>query len=261
MRSRDGTGRPKAEAIREKRENGMQQFAARGVHGQTVEVLAQRILTGQLLEGDTLDLTALQTEFDVSLTVLREALRVLAAKGMVDARPKRGTFVRPRSAWSLLDPDVLRWQFARSQRPGLFDDLHELRAIVEPGAASLAAARATDDDLAALDAALGDMAAAGDDASAAVAADLAFHRALLAATHNELVQRMEVVIETGLAERDRMVHGAAGTTDPAPSHKAVVEAIRRRNPTQAARAMGKLLDQAIDDVARLEGTRREDRQD
>ncbi|MFI5889948.1 FadR/GntR family transcriptional regulator [Actinoplanes sp. NPDC051513] len=245
--------------LQRKRESGMQQFAARGVHGQTVEVLAQRILTGQLPEGHTLDLIALQTEFDVSLTVLREALRVLAAKGMVDARPKRGTFVRPRAAWSLLDPEVLRWQFARSQRPGLFDDLHELRTIVEPGAASLAAARATGDDLAALDAALADMTAAGDDAAAAVAADLAFHRALLAATHNELVQRMEVVIETGLAERDRMVHGAAGPNDPVPSHKAVVEAIRRRNPTQAARAMGKLLDQAIEDVARLEGTLREDR--
>ena len=71
----------------------------------------------------------------------------------------------------------------------------------------------------------------------------------------------QAVIETGLAERDRMVHGAAGPTDPVPSHHAVVEAIRRRNPTQAARAMGKLLDQAIEDVARLEGMQREDRQD
>jgi len=230
----------------------MQQNATRGVHGQTVEVLAHRILNGQLREGATLDLIALQAEFDVSLTVLREALRVLAAKGMVDARPKRGTFVRPRSAWSLLDGDVLRWQFARQDRPGLFDDLHELRSIVEPGAASLAAARATDEDLAALDAALDDMASAGSDATAAVSADLAFHRALLAATHNELVQRMEVLIETGLAERDRMVHGNAGTTDPVPSHRAVVDAIRRHDPVQAARAMGRLLDQAIEDVAKLD---------
>ncbi|MCO8270142.1 FCD domain-containing protein [Actinoplanes sp. TRM 88003] len=240
----------------------MQQFTARGVHGQTVEVLAQRILDGRMPEGSTLDLTALQTEFDVSLTVLREALRVLAAKGMVDARPKRGTFVRPRANWSLLDADVLRWQFARSpHRPGLFDDLHELRGIVEPGAASLAAARATDEDIEALDAALADMAAAGDDPAAAVAADLAFHRALLAATHNELIQRMEVVIETGLAERDRMVHGTAGADDPVPSHKAVVDAIRRHHPAQAARAMGKLLDQAVEDVARLERTQREPRED
>jgi GntR family galactonate operon transcriptional repressor len=230
----------------------MQQYVARGVHGQTVEVLAQRILTGQLAEGATLDITALQSEFDVSLTVLREALRVLAAKGMVDARPKRGTFVRPRADWSLLDGDVLRWQFSRPTRPSLFEDLHELRSIMEPGAANLAAARATPDDLAALDAALSAMASAGSDPAAAVAADLAFHRALLAATHNELVQRMEVLIETGLAERDRMVHGAIGPSDPVPSHRAVVDAIRRRNPGQAARAMGKLLDQAIEDVAKLE---------
>lgn len=239
----------------------MQSYSPRGVHGQTVELLAQRILTGQLAEGAILDLSALQTEFDVSLTVLREALRVLAAKGLVDARPKRGTFVRPRAAWSLLDGDVLRWQFARSHRQGLFDDLHELRTIVEPGAASLAADRATAGDVAALEAALEQMAAAGEDPAAAVAADLAFHRALLAATHNELIQRMEVVIETGLAERDRMVHGAAGPTDPVPSHKAVVDAIRRHHPAQAARAMGTLLDQAIEDVARLERTRLEDRQD
>src|SRR6266545_2268237 len=134
------------------RHGRMQQYVARGVHGQTVEVLAQRILNGQLAEGATLDIAALQSEFDVSLTVLREALRVLAAKGMVDARPKRGTFVRPRAHWSLLDGDVT-----------------------------------------ALDHALDAMAAAGDDAGAAVAADLSFHRALLAATHNELVLRMEVL--------------------------------------------------------------------
>jgi DNA-binding FadR family transcriptional regulator len=230
----------------------MQQYAARGVHGRTVEVIAQRILTGQLGEGATLDLGALQAEFDVSLTVLREALKVLAAKGMVDARPKRGTFVRPRADWSLLDGDVLRWQFARQAAPGLFHDLHELRGIVEPGAASLAAARATDEDLAALDTALAGMAAAGSDATAAVAADLAFHRALLAATHNELLVRMEVVIETGLAERDRMVHGAQASDDPVPTHKAVVDAIRRHQPDAAARAMHRLLRKAIEDVAKLD---------
>lgn len=229
----------------------MQRYAARGVHGQTVEVIAQRILTGQFAEGSTLDIVALQTEFDVSLTVLREALKVLAAKGMVDARPKRGTFVRPRADWSLLDGDVLRWQFARAAQPSLFEDLHELRGIVEPGAASLAAARATDADVEALDAALAAMAAAGTDASAAVAADLAFHRALLAATHNELLVRMEVVIETGLAERDRMVHGALGTDDPVPSHRAVVDAIRAHEPASAADAMRRLLQKAYDDVARL----------
>jgi DNA-binding GntR family transcriptional regulator len=63
---------------------------------------------------------------------------------------------------------------------------------------------------------------------------------------------MQVLIETGLAERDRMVHGTAGPRDPVPSHRAVVTAIRRSDPAGAARAMGKLLDQAIEDVAELE---------
>jgi DNA-binding FadR family transcriptional regulator len=231
----------------------MRQYAARGVHGQTVETLAQRIMGGTLAEGATLDIASLQAEFDVSLTVVREALKVLAAKGMVDARPKRGTFVRPRADWSLLDGDVLRWQFARQAHPGLFEDLHELRGIVEPGAAGLAAARATDEDLAALDAALAAMAGAGADPAAAVTADLAFHRALLAATHNELLLRMEIVIETGLAERDRMVHGARGSDSPVPSHRAVVEAIRRHDPARAAEAMRRLLRKAVEDVARLAG--------
>lgn len=231
----------------------MQQYAARGVHGQTVQIIAERILSGELAEGSTLDITALQAEFGVSLTVVREALKVLAAKGLVDARPKRGTFVRPRSDWSLLDADVLRWQFAGQTKPSMFEDLHELRTIVEPGAASLAALRATDDDLAALDAALAEMAAAGPDVAAAVSADLAFHRALLAATHNELLLRMEIVIETGLAERDRMVHGAQGSDDPVPTHQAVVEAIRQHHPEEAAQAMHKLLEKAVKDLASVGG--------
>lgn len=232
----------------------MARYSARGLHGQTVEVIAQRVLTGALAEGATLDLAALQDELDVSLTALREALKVLAAKGMVDARPKRGTFVRPRADWSLLDADVLRWQFTGQDQPELLADLHELRAIVEPGAASLAALRATDDDLSTLDAKLARMAEAGTDAAAAVAADLAFHRALLAATHNELLLRMEVVIETGLAERDRMVHGALSHDDPVPSHRAVVDAIRDRNPERATAAMRALLDKAVRDLARLQTT-------
>ena len=79
----------------------MSGYQLRGVHGQTVEALALRILSGEIPEGATLDLLALREELDVSLTALREALKVLSAKGIIDARQKRGTFVRPRAAWSL----------------------------------------------------------------------------------------------------------------------------------------------------------------
>jgi GntR family transcriptional regulator, galactonate operon transcriptional repressor len=225
-------------------------YARRGVHGQTVELIARRILAGEIAEGATLNIVALQEELDVSLTALREALKVLTAKGIVDARQKRGTFVRPRTDWNLLDGDVIRWQFADGPGQHLLDQLHEVRSIVEPAAARLAAVRATADDLAVLDAALEEMSAATDPA-AEIRADLIFHRALLAATHNELLERMEVVIETGLAERDRFVHGVAQHDDPVPSHLAVVDAIRANDPDGAEQAMRGLLDKAVQDVQKV----------
>ncbi|WP_051951839.1 FadR/GntR family transcriptional regulator [Actinacidiphila yeochonensis] len=240
----------------------MTPYARRGVHGQTVETLARRVLSGRIPEGATLDLPALQAELDVSLTALRESLKVLAAKGMVDARQKRGTFVRARADWNLLDADVLRWQFAEGAAgttdTGLLRDLGEVRAIVEPAASRLAALRRDNGDLAALEAALAAMGQESDDASHAVEADLAFHRALLAATHNELLERMEMVIESGLARRDEIVHSSPHGEDPVPSHQAVLDAVRDRDPDAAERAVRALLEQAVRDLDLAHGTGRRD---
>jgi GntR family galactonate operon transcriptional repressor len=215
-------------------------FAPRGIHGQTVEALGGRIVAGEIPEGATLDITALRAELDVSLTALREALKVLSAKGIVDARQKRGTFVLPRAEWHLLDRDVIRWQVAGGAGGSLLESLHEIREIVEPAAARLAATRASAGDLVALDRAIDQMAAANGDLAAAVDADLEFHRTLLATAHNELLQRMEVVLETGLAERDRTVHGGPHD-DPVPNHRAVVDAIRAGDAAGAEDAMRRLL--------------------
>ncbi|SOD60533.1 DNA-binding transcriptional regulator, FadR family [Streptomyces zhaozhouensis] len=233
----------------------MEPYASRGVHGQTVEVLAHRLLGGEWPEGGTLDLVALQAELDVSLTALRESLKVLAAKGLVDARQRRGTFVRPRSQWNLLDPDVIRWRLATAPADGgagaaLHRDLGEVRAIVEPAAARLAAERRGPDDLAALDDALAAMGRAVSPAEAA-AADIAFHRALLAATHNELLVRMELVIESGLERRDLLVHSSAAAGDPVPHHEAVLVAVRAGDPDGAEALMRALLDKAARDLDRV----------
>src|SRR5690606_13008469 len=119
--------------------------------------------------------------------------------------------------------DIIRWQFAERSDDTFLDNLHEVRRIVEPAGARLAAERRTDDDLERLETALETMAATAGDPGRAVDADLAFHRALLSATHNELLERMEVVLETGLATRDRLVHGAVPDDDPVPSHRAVLD--------------------------------------
>jgi GntR family transcriptional regulator, galactonate operon transcriptional repressor len=227
----------------------MSEKRLRGVHGQTVEALAGRILAGEIGEGDTLDLPALREELDVSLTALREALKVLSAKGIIDARQKRGTFVQPRSSWNLLDTDVMRWQTQAGADHGLFDELTEMRVIVEPAAARLAAERASDADIEALSAALDRMAAARD-LAATVRADLEFHRLLMGATHNAFLTQVERIIAIGLAERDKLVHGSVDD-DPVPSHRAVLDAIAARDPEAAYEAMRALVDKSGADLDRL----------
>jgi len=237
--------------------DGMERaYVGRGLHGQTVEALARRILGGEFAEGATLDPVLLQREYGVSLTVVREALRVLGAKGLVDARQKRGTFVTHRPSWHLLDPDVIRWQFAGRTDKAFLENLSEVRGIVEPAAARIAAQRRTAEDLEEIGAALSDMEAA-DTESAKVDADLRFHRALLSATHNELLKRLEVVLVAGLAERDRLVHAIDHTDDPVPAHSTVAAAIDEGDSEGAEAAMDDLLEKARLDLERV--TRRKRR--
>lgn len=231
----------------------MADYQLRGVHGQTVNTLARRILSGEIAEGETLDLLALREEFDVSLTALREALKVLSAKGIIDARQKRGTFVQPRTAWNMLDADVLRWQSAGPVDLDLLEHLTEVRTIVEPAAARLAAQRATAENIEDLDAALHRMAEAGARPGDAVKADVEFHRALLAATHNPFLVQMQRVIATGLAQRDELVHNADPADDPVPSHREVLEAIRVQDRVAAEAAMRQLVEKASTDLHRVVG--------
>jgi DNA-binding FadR family transcriptional regulator len=215
-----------------------------------VETLAARILSNEYAEGEVLDLPALQQELDVSLTALREALKVLTAKGLIDARQKRGTFVRPRAAWNLLDTDVMRWQTADPANTDLFDQLTEVRAVVEPAAARLAAERATEEDVVALTSALDRMAGAGN-LSEMIVADLDFHRLLLTMTGNAFLSQIERVIAVGLAERDRIVHATAPGDDPVPTHRAVLDAITAKDADAAEAAMRALVAKSSEDLARL----------
>jgi GntR family transcriptional regulator, galactonate operon transcriptional repressor len=222
----------------------------RGLHGQTVDALGARIVQGRYAPGTYLQADAIEQELGISKSVLREAMRVLAAKGLVDSRQRRGTVVRPRSYWLLLDGDLLRWQ-SHEADAGFLDNLAEVRSIVEPAGARLAARRRTDDDLAALESALAAMAGAGTDAGAVIESDLAFHAALLDAAHNELLSRMEVVIGVGLRARDQLVHGQESWPDSLPVHWAIFEAVRAGDPVAAAAAMEALLEQASLDIGQI----------
>lgn len=235
----------------------MTSYPSRGTHGRAVHAIAQRVVNGEYPPGTLLDPERLEHELDVSRTVVREMLRVLAAKAMVAARPRHGTVVLPRTAWNLLDPDLLRWQAdAYGTDSRFLHQLAEVRAIVEPAGARLAAHRRTRSDLAQMDAALQAMIEAGNLGEAAVEADLRFHRAMLVAAHNDLMLAMEAVIETGLRARDQLVHDDPSCADPIPIHKEILAAVRLREPDRAATAMDRLLAQAERDVRRAIRRRR-----
>src|SRR6476620_11614265 len=129
----------------------------RGLHGQVVHQVGVSIVRGELEPGELMPDDAIVAEPSVSRTVVREAIKVLAAKGLVESRPKTGTRVRPRSDWNLIDPDVLAWQLKAGPTREFLEDALELRRMIEPGAARLAAARATDEEIEALEQALAAM--------------------------------------------------------------------------------------------------------
>jgi len=229
-------------------------YSDMGLHGHVVRQLGTRIVQGTLAAGSTLDPDQIGVDFGVSRTVVREALKVLGAKGLVGARPRRGTFVRERSEWSLLDPDVLRWQYDQLGEPPAetLDKLAEVRLIIEPSAAALAARRRSEADLARLQAALDAMKSSEHDPAGLTESDVAFHRALLVATGNEFLAEMAMVIDAGLHVRNRFVHGHDVAMKPSlRAHATVLDAVRQRQPDEAETAMRRLLVAASRDVARL----------
>ena len=159
--------------------------AGRRIHGTIAHDLGIAIVTGLHPSGTVLSGEVAQSEqLRVSRSAYREAIKILGAKGLVESRPKAGTRVTSRDRWNLLDPDVLAWAFEGEPTSEFVRDLFELRQIVEPSAAELAAKRRDDEDLARLGHAVEEMARHGLATSVGQDADQAFHSAVLRATHN-----------------------------------------------------------------------------
>lgn len=215
----------------------------RGLHRVVVDALGLRIVRGDLGAGATLPTEAdLSAELGVSRTVVREAIKVLAAKGLVESRPKVGTRALGRAHWSLIDPDVLAWQVQAGPDPDFFADLVEVRDFIEPRAAEFAADRATAEERAALLRLQDELEAAAADTPASVRVDLALHAAILRATHNGLLAQMAGAIITALgAGPVDAIRPPGGRERLNQAHRLVVEAIGRADAAGARECMEALI--------------------
>ena len=185
----------------------------------------------------------LESRLGVGRGVIREAIKTLSGKGLVSVRPRHGTRVLPRRDWSLLDRDVLNWLVGQENPDReLLLAVQEVRSIIEPAAAALAAARATKDDLLRINAALAAM-EASDSQATATAADKAFHLAILDATHNPVLQGFRGAIDTILSAVFVVaVDSVDGWFDGnLPNHAAIARAIEQRDVTKASNAMERVL--------------------
>ena len=163
------------------------------------KALASDIFSGRYPAGSSLPTeNELGVEYGVSRTVIREALKVLAAKGLVLSRPRIGTVVCEQDNWNIIDPQVLAWHAPHALDDKLFDAILETRRAIEPLVAELAATRATLQEIADLEAAWRGMANAGEDLVTFSRSDITFHQIVYAASHNPIFRQIGNLIDTGL---------------------------------------------------------------
>jgi DNA-binding FadR family transcriptional regulator len=240
---RDGGGTARTHPTLTRRvRNGAGPMSARNLHGHVVQLLGQRIVSGAIKQGEVLPPEAtMAEEMDVSRTSLREAMKVLSAKGLVEARPKVGTRVREARFWSQLDADVLAWRCASMPTADFVQKLSEMREIIEPAAAASAANHRSVTQLKRMQVAFDAMEAAHDP-EAWTTADIDFHEAILAATGNELLISLFSVVETALSSYFTMsAHTATNFKYSLPQHRAVLQAIRDKDAEAANKAMLKVI--------------------
>jgi GntR family galactonate operon transcriptional repressor len=221
---------------------------------QVANVLGQRIVHGVYGPGATLPGTdELIGEFGVSRPVLREAMKILHSKGLVESRQKVGTRARARQHWAMLDRDVLSWQLADTvTNLNLLGSLVEVRRIIEPAASRLAAVRATPEDLEGMQAALRDMQTAldADDSQGYIEADMRFHTGILVASHNLLLLQMDAAMASALRVTREVTASVPRSSEEAlPLHERLLNRISAGSGTAAARAAERLMDRTELDIA------------
>lgn len=233
-------------------------------HDSVVETIAGWIVSSRFPAGAALPVEqAIGDELSASRTTVREALKTLAAKGLVRVGPRTGTRVLPADHWNLLDPQVVAWRLKAPVTRALIDDLVEMRLMIEPAAVELAALKSKPTDIASIHAALQAMrrAVAGD--GSYIEADLAFHGGILRASGNQfLVQLAPIVGAVLRLSFELSVTSLESARASLPDHAAVLDAIEERDAGAAReRLVGIILAsrQDMESVLPLGGVTKSDR--
>jgi len=219
-------------------------------HASIVRDLGMRIVAGEFKPGDRLPgEAALLADYEVSRPVLREATRVLIAKGLVLSRQRAGAIVRPRSEWHLLDPDVLYWLIQSQPQQEFVETLLTVRKVFEPAAAALAARVASDAALERIAQAYAGMEAA-ETADELLEPDLAFHRRIAEATNNDLLAYIGNMLSLALRESIKLSSKLPNTHALSlPRHKAILTALLHRDPLAAQQATLVQLNETREDLS------------
>jgi DNA-binding FadR family transcriptional regulator len=232
---------------------GLANEPARNIHDYLAKKLGRDIVGGFYQPGDQLpNEIDLRQHLSVSRTALREAYRVLAAKGLITSRQNVGTRVRPRADWNVLDADVLLWHLAAGPDEQFVVDLFELRLMLEPAAAARAARVGSADAVGRIAAAYEEMEQGRDGSGDLIGADVRFHQAILAATHNPMIAALGVMIHTALVGSFTLGWPSAATMSAVrfKQHRAILDAIRAHDAEDARACSAALLQVSMDDVRR-----------
>jgi len=189
--------------------------------------------------------------YGVSRSILREAVKMLTAKGSLDSRPRRGTWVQDEGRWNLLDPDVLRWMLERKFSFSLLIEFSQVRLAIEPKAAALAAVAAGPAEKAAIAAAIQAMIESERMQDDPLEPDIGFHVAILRASKNGFYSRLSELTEAALRFSIRMTNRQTGVRS-VPEHKKVADAILAGDAKRAETAMRALVSDAIEQIRKAE---------
>src|SRR5688572_8175684 len=221
-----------------------------------VQKLGSSIVRGDLPAGKSLPIEAeLGKKFGASRTVMREAVKILSAKGLIGQRPRVGTYVHPEDRWNLLDAEVLTWILDRHYSHSLVREFLEVRIGIEPAAAALAAVNATDADKELLREKLERMRGAINGHFDPVAADIAFHATILEISHNRFYHQLTPIVETAPRFSIRLTNKAKGALADYDAHEKIYRAIRNGNPDAASRACRELIRESLALVLRNDKSR------